>query len=295
MCFGGAIAFGLARGVMSTVRLVCTLVCRMRRRTQCDTFGVVRSTYTFCMEHTDHVLVVDDDPDIRQLLADHMHKQGWRVSKAAGATEMWSTLADSAVDVIVLDVMLHGIDGLQLLRTLRSSAHASVPVVMLTAMGDEVDRIIGLEMGADDYLAKPFAPRELLARLKSVLRRSRMLPPGQAQVRLRYAHFCNWTLDAAKRHLVHRNGTVTPLNGAEFALLTFLLEHPQQVVSRDQLLVQLAGRDADVFDRSIDLRISRLRRRLGDDGRDPSIVKTVRHEGYVLTQAVVWSATTSLT
>ncbi len=279
---------------------ICTFVYPIACLTNDDTFALQPCTYTFSMGNSDHVnadhvLVVDDDPEIRKLLADHMHRQGWRVSTVSGGTDMWSALAGSPVDVVVLDVMLHGVDGLQLLRALRSSPHASVPVVMLTAMGDEVDRIIGLEMGADDYLAKPFAPRELLARLKSVLRRARMLPPGQGHLRLRYAHFCDWTFDAVKRHLIHRNGTVTPLNGAEFALLAFLLDHPQQVVSRDQLLVQLAGRDADVFDRSIDLRISRLRRRLGDDARDPSIVKTVRHEGYVLAQAVVWSANTTVT
>jgi two-component system, OmpR family, response regulator len=274
--------------------MFCTFMYPMPIWTKCDTFAPDHATYNRAMGNANHVLVVDDDQEIRQLLAEHMHKQGWRVSTGAGAVDMWAVLASSPVDVIVLDVMLPGVDGLQLLRTLRNSAHAAVPVVMLTAMGEEIDRIIGLEMGADDYLAKPFAPRELVARLKSVLRRVHMLPPGQAQMRLRYAHFCDWTFDAAQRHLVHRDGTMTPLNGAEFALLAFLLEHPQQVVSRDQLLVQLAGRDTDVFDRSIDLRVSRLRRRLRDDARDPCIVKTIRHEGYVLAQEVAWSAVQGL-
>jgi two-component system OmpR family response regulator len=238
----------------------------------------------------EHILVVDDDPDIRRLLADHMQRIGWRVSAVAGASGLWTELARAPVDLVVLDVMLPGTDGLQLLRELRASPHANTPVIMLTALGDEVDRIIGLEMGADDYLPKPFAARELMARMKSVLRRTRMLPPGQAPARLRYAHFGDWTLDAAQRHLVFRDGTLTPLNGAEYALLLFLLEHAQQVVTRDQLLVQLVGREADVFDRSIDLRVSRLRRRLCDDAREPFIVKTVRHEGYVLAQPVRWSA-----
>lgn len=242
------------------------------------------------MNDCEHILVVDDDPDIRRLLADQFQRVGWRASTADGAHAMWSALAQSPVDLIVLDILLPGTDGLDLLRQLRAGPHAATPVVMLTALGDEVDRIIGLEFGADDYMAKPFAPRELVARLRSVLRRTRMLPPGQTVARLRYAHFGDWTFDGAQRHLQHRDGSVTPLNGAECALLMFLLEHPQQVVSRDQLLVQLAHRDADVFDRSIDLRVSRLRRRLRDDARDPAIVKTVRNEGYVLAQPVLWSA-----
>ncbi len=242
------------------------------------------------MKGPEHILVVDDDAEIRQLLAQHFERVGWRASTAAGARELWAVLAQSPVDLVVLDVMLPGTDGLQLLAQLRQGPHAAVPVVMLTALGDDVDRIIGLEAGADDYLPKPFAPRELVARIRAVLRRVHMLPPGQAQARLRYAHFGCWTLDTVQRHLLHRDGTVTPLNAAEFALLLFLLQHPQQVVSRDQLLVQLAGRDAEAFDRSIDLRVSRLRRRLREDAREPACVKTVRHEGYVLAQPVVWSA-----
>lgn len=241
------------------------------------------------MDSPEHILVVDDDPEIRRLLAAHFERLGWRSSTAAGARELWATLAQSPVDFIVLDIMLPGIDGLKLLAQLREGPHAHIPVLMLTALGDDVDRIIGLEAGADDYLPKPFAPRELTARIRAVLRRVRMLPPGQRQARLRYAHFGDWTLDAAQRLLMHRDSTMTPLNAAEFGLLLFLLEHPQQVVSRDQLLVQLAGRDAEVFDRSIDLRVSRLRRRLREDAHEPVCVKTVRNEGYVLAQAVVWS------
>jgi len=242
---------------------------------------------------TEHVLVVDDDPAIRSLLAAHFERLGWRASTAADARQTWAILSQSPVDVVVLDVMLPGTDGLQILTQMRRGEHAATPVVMLTALGDDVDRIVGLEMGADDYLPKPFEPRELVARIRAVLRRARMLPPGQASARLRYAHFGDWTLDAAQRNLVHRDGTITPLNHAEFALLLFLLEHPQQVVSRDQLLVHLAGREADAFDRVIDLRVSRLRKRLRDDARDPAIVRTVRHEGYLLSQVVSWSASGS--
>lgn len=247
--------------------------------------------YTGTVNDTDHILVVDDDPEIRDLLAQQMERQGLRVSTAARDREMWAVLAQSPVDLIVLDVMLPGTDGVALLRELRQGPQACTPVVMLTAMADDVDRIIGLEMGADDYVPKPFTPRELVARIRAVLRRARMLPPGQHMARLRYAHFGDWTLDTVERNLVRQgSGAVTPLNGAEFGLLSFLLEHPLQTVTRDQLLVQLAGRDAEVFDRSIDLRVSRLRKRLGDDAREPSYVKTVRHEGYVLARDVRWSA-----
>ncbi|MBK1615267.1 DNA-binding response regulator [Rubrivivax gelatinosus] len=242
------------------------------------------------MSPPDHILVVDDDPEIRRLLAQQLERQGLRVSTAAQDREFWAVLAQSPVDLVVLDVMLPGTDGVALLQALRRGPHAAVPVIMLTALADDVDRVIGLEMGADDYVPKPFTPRELLARIRAVLRRVRMLPPGQAAQRLRYAHFGDWTLDLAERSLVHAGGTVTPLNGAEFGLLAFLLDHAQQVVTRDQLLVQLAGRDAEVFDRSIDLRVSRLRKRLGDDVREPGYVKTVRHEGYVLAREVLWSA-----
>ena len=242
----------------------------------------------------DHILVVDDDPEIRNLLATQLERQGWRVSMAARDRDFWAVLASTPVDLIVLDVMLPGTDGIALLQALRRGPQACIPVVMLTALADDVDRIIGLEMGADDYLPKPFTPRELIARIRAVLRRTRMLPPGQTTARLRYAHFGEWTLDAAERNLIHRSGTVTPLNGAEFSLLSFLIEHAQQVITRDQLLVQLAGRDAEVFDRSIDLRVSRLRKRLGDEAKEPSYVKTVRQEGYVFARDVTWSATPAL-
>ena len=235
------------------------------------------------------ILVVDDDLRLRQLLERYLSDQGFTVKAVPDAQGMDRALERELYDLIVLDLMLPGEDGLAICRRLRGATNP-VAIIMLTAKGDEVDRIVGLEIGADDYLPKPFAARELMARMKSVLRRTRMLPPGQAPARLRYAHFGDWTLDAAQRHLVFRDGTLTPLNGAEYALLLFLLEHAQQVVTRDQLLVQLVGREADVFDRSIDLRVSRLRRRLCDDAREPFIVKTVRHEGYVLAQPVCWSA-----
>ena len=240
------------------------------------------------MSRCDHVLIVDDDPDIRSLLADYLAKQELQVSCAADGRQMRATLARAPVDAIVLDLMLPGEDGLTLFRALRDDpASAQIPVLMLTARADDVDRIIGLELGADDYLAKPFVPRELLARIRAVLRRARMLPPGTARAEtLRYLAFGDWVLDTVERHLIARGGTVTLLQAAEYTLLRFLLDHPQRVVTRDQLLIGIAGREAEAYDRSIDLRVSRLRRRLGDDAREPAYVKTVRNEGYVFSKLV---------
>lgn len=237
--------------------------------------------------HQDHILVVDDDVQIRTLLAGHLVKHEFRVSCAANGREMRAVLQQSPVDLIVLDLLLPGEDGLTLFRGLRASDHCAVPVVMLTALSDDVDRIIGLELGADDYVTKPFAPRELIARIRSVLRRARMLPPGQARLDiLRYASFGDWTLDSVERLLIHRSGTVSVLNVAEYSLLVFLLDRPQQVVTRDQLLIHMSGRDADVFNRSIDLRVSRLRKQLSDDAREGEYIKTLRSEGYVFCKGV---------
>ena len=241
------------------------------------------------MEPSDHIAVVDDDPAIRELLAEQLERQGFRVSALPSGAALRALLAQSPVDLIVLDVMMPAEDGLAVMKALRASANAAIPVLLLTALGDDVDRIIGLEMGADDYMPKPFTPRELVARIRAVLRRARMLPPGQAPAqRQRYAHFGDWRLDCVERLLIGTDGRAVPLNGAEFSLLRFLLDHPQRIVSRDQLLVNLAGRDADVFDRSIDLRVSRLRKRLGDDAREPQHIKTIRNEGYVLAKEVRW-------
>ncbi|MFO6420494.1 response regulator [Hylemonella sp. W303a] len=240
------------------------------------------------MERNDRILVVDDDPDIRGLLAEYLGGQGLRADCAAEGRQMRAALRAGPVDLVVLDLMLPGEDGLSLLRWLRDSEWAHLPVLMLTARGDNVDRIIGLEMGADDYIPKPFEPRELVARIRAVLRRTRALPSsaGSSEDDAPCLTFGSWRLDTVARHLVDARGAVTPLSGAEYALLRFLLRHPQRIVSRDQLLAQLAGRDAEVYDRSIDLRVSRLRRRLGDDAREPAYIKTVRNEGYVFCMAV---------
>ncbi len=238
--------------------------------------------------HTDHILVVDDDRDIRQMVGDYLLRNGLRVSLAADGREMKATLDTSDIDLVVLDVMMPGEDGLSLCRNLRAGRHRAVPVLLLTARDDETDRIIGLEMGADDYLTKPFSSRELLARINAVLRRTRMLPPNlQVSEASRLIGFGDWRLDTTARHLLDSADTAYPLSGAEFRLLRVFIDHPQQVLSRDQLLNLTQGRDADVFDRSIDLLVSRLRQRLGDGAREQTYIKTVRSEGYVFSQPVV--------
>ncbi|UZJ58882.1 response regulator [Pseudomonas sp. KU26590] len=239
------------------------------------------------MEHVDHILIVDDDREIRELVGNYLKKNGLRTTVVADGRQMRSFLESTPVDLIVLDIMMPGDDGLQLCRELRTGKHKTTPVLMLTARSDETDRIIGLEMGADDYLVKPFAARELLARINAVLRRTRMLPPNLIVTEAgRLLAFGKWKLDTTARHLLDAQGTVVTLSGAEYRLLRTLLDHPQRVLSRDQLLNLTQGRDADLFDRSIDLLVSRLRQRLADDARDPAYIKTVRNEGYVFTYAV---------
>ncbi|MDM0038021.1 response regulator [Variovorax sp. J22G21] len=234
------------------------------------------------METPDHVLIVDDDRQILGLLRQYLEEGGFRVSTAGNATQMRAALANGPVDLIVLDLMLPGEDGLSLCRDLRARGETPIPILMLTARSEEADRILGLEMGADDYLAKPFATRELLARIRAVLRRTRMLPPNLRPAQpARELLFGDWRLDTTARHLVDGQGTLVPLTGAEYRLLLVLLERPQCVLHRDQLLSLTQGRDADAFDRSIDLLVSRLRRRLRDDSREPRYIKTVRAEGYV--------------
>ena len=234
------------------------------------------------MEHIDHILVVDDDREIRELVSSYLKKNGLRTSVAADGRQMRSFLDGNTVDLIVLDVMMPGDDGLVLCRELRAGKHKATPVLMLTARDDEMDRIIGLEMGADDYLSKPFAARELLARIKAILRRTRMLPPNlQISEAGQLLTFGDWRLDTVGRHLLDREGTTVALSGAEYRLLRVFIDHPQRVLNRDQLLNLTQGRDAELFVRSIDLLVSRVRQRLGDDAREPIYIKTVRAEGYV--------------
>lgn len=239
------------------------------------------------MEQVDHILIVDDDHDIRELLSIYLQKNGYKVSAAANGKQMRAALELGAVDLIVLDLMMPQEDGLTLCRELRASADRNIPILMLTALSEETDRIVGLEMGADDYLSKPFASRELLARVRAVLRRTRMLPPNmRASAAPPLLAFGDWKLDTLARHLLDANGTLVPLSGAEYRLLQVLVEHPNRVLSRDQLLNLTQGRDAEIFERSIDLLISRLRQHLQDDAREPRYIKTLRSEGYVFACAV---------
>lgn len=236
------------------------------------------------MENPTQILIVDDDRDIRTLLADYLDGNGFRTFTASNGAEMRKMLDTARIDLVVLDLTLPGEDGLTLCRNLR--AQSSLPVIMLTARGEPLDRILGLEMGADDYIAKPFEPRELFARIRSVLRRTNALPPNMALSEAHSMLFDTWRLDLMARHLVMEDGTVVALSGAEFRLLKVFLEHPNRVLNRDQLLELTRGRDADPFDRSVDIQISRLRQKLGDDARTPRIIKTVRNEGYVLSATV---------
>lgn len=227
----------------------------------------------------DHILVVDDDSEIRRLLQAYLERNGLRVTAVGDGNGMWQTLEQARVDLVVLDLMLPGMDGLELCRTLR--ARSRIPVIMLTARGDEMDRVLGLEMGADDYLAKPFSARELLARIKVVLRRVRDLPLAPVEGPPAQLTFSGWTLDTRTQNLTSPDGVVVALSHAEYQLLQVLVTHPNRVLSRDQLLDLTQGREAGPFDRSIDVLIGRLRRRLGDDAREPALVKTVRGRGYL--------------
>ncbi len=231
------------------------------------------------MNTPDHILVVDDDTEIRSLLHEYLQKQGYRVTAVADGRGLRTAVETSHPDLIILDLMLPGEDGLTLCRDLR--ARSEVPVIMLTARGDETDRIVGLEMGADDYVAKPFSPRELLARIKSVLRRARALPDNLKHEESGVFRFAGWALDAGTRNLTSPQGVVVALSGTDFRLLKIFVDHPNRVLTRDQLIDLMLSRDAGPYDRAIDVQVSRLRQRLGEDAKEPAIIKTVRGQGYV--------------
>ena len=230
------------------------------------------------MERSPLILIVDDDLEIRDLLGEYLVRQGLRTAAVGDGVAMWRELERQAIDLVVLDIMLPGDDGLELCRQLR--ARSALPVIMLTARGDATDRIVGLELGADDYLAKPFDPRELLARIRATLRRSsgRLSREEVVGTRLRFA---GWTLDRQRRELRDPEGTLVPLSGGEYRLLEIFLERPNRALGREMLLDLLQGREATPFDRSVDVQVSRLRRRLRDDPRDAQLIKTVRHAGYL--------------
>ena len=236
---------------------------------------------------SDHIVIVDDDREIREMLAAYLEKNGLKATAVGSGRQLRAVLAETNVDLVVLDLMMPGEDGLAVTRDLRGGKHRNLPILMLTARAEESDRILGLEMGADDYLVKPFAARELLARINAVLRRARMLPPNlQVTEAATLLAFGEWRLDTTARHLLDETDTVVALSGAEYRLLRVFLDHPQRVLNRDQLLNLTQGRDADQFDRSIDLLISRLRQRLRDDAREPRYIKTLRSEGYVFSATV---------
>ncbi|MFM4823018.1 response regulator [Aeromonas hydrophila] len=226
-----------------------------------------------------HILVVDDHSEIRDLLKRFLEQHGLRVSCARDGKEMKWLLEEREFDLLVLDLMMPGEDGLTLCRELR--AKSSLPIIMLTAMGEETDRIIGLEMGADDYLAKPFNPRELLARIKAVMRRTQVEPQPAAETLTRDLRFDRWLLDINRRELVDEEGVGLSLSTAEFDLLRVFLERPQRVLSRDQLLDLARGREAVAFDRAIDTLVSRLRRKLERDPKNPELIKTIWGGGYL--------------
>jgi two-component system OmpR family response regulator len=237
------------------------------------------------MSERPHVLIVDDDREIRGLLAQYLEKHDFRTTAVADGKEMRRVLDRTHTDLLVLDLMLPGEDGLTLCRELRS--RSQLPIIMLTARGEEVDRIVGLELGADDYVAKPFNPRELLGRIKAVLRRAAHAPRDPSPETVRGFSFGGWRLDTVTRTLKNSDGREVALSGAEYRLLAVLLGAGNRVLTRAQLTELLRGRDADPFDRSIDVRVSRLRQILGDDARAPQIIKTVYGEGYVIGISVV--------
>ncbi|MBP0604546.1 response regulator [Aeromonas sanarellii] len=226
-----------------------------------------------------HILVVDDHSEIRDLLKRFLEQHGMRVSCARDGKEMKRLLDEREFDLLVLDLMMPGEDGLTLCRELRVKSR--LPIIMLTAMGEETDRIIGLEMGADDYLSKPFNPRELLARIKAVMRRTQAESLPVPEALTRDLRFDRWLLDVNRRELVDEEGVGMSLSTAEFDLLKVFLERPQRVLSRDQLLDLARGREAVAFDRAIDTLVSRLRRKLERDPKNPELIKTIWGGGYL--------------
>ncbi|KIL99071.1 MAG: response regulator [Magnetospirillum sp.] len=240
-----------------------------------------------------HVLIVDDDPEICALLTQFLTGQGYTVATAGDGDTMRQALVNEAADLVILDLMLPGEDGLSLCRHLRATT--SLPIIMLTAMGSETDRVVGLEMGADDYLAKPFSTRELLARIRAVLRRAGQMmqsaprEPTPADEPVEILEFSGWHLDVSRRRLTSPDGVLAEITSGEFDLLLAFLRHPHQVLSRDQLLDLARGRVSGPFDRTIDVQVGRLRRKMETDPKTPELFKTVRGGGYVLTVDVKYS------
>jgi two-component system OmpR family response regulator len=240
------------------------------------------------MSSEPHILVVDDDQELRSLLSRFLGKHGLRVNTAADGEEMKRILGLTKVDLVVLDRVMPGEDGLALCRELREASR--IPVILLTLLGSDTDRILGLEMGADDYVQKPFNPQELLARIRAVLRRANELPMQNVLQKASVLRFDGWTLDCIRRRLESPAGVSVVLTDGEFDLLVAFAEHPQIVLSREQLLDLARGRSAVAFDRGIDMQITRLRRKIEADPQQPRLIKTIRNKGYAFTPGVTGSA-----
>jgi two-component system, OmpR family, response regulator len=236
------------------------------------------------MDSAAHVLFVEDDPEIRGLVADFLRQSGFRATVAQDGEEMDRVMTTDGVDLLILDIMLPKEDGLSLCRRVRASGN--LPVIMLTARGSEIDRVVGLEIGADDYLTKPFSSNELVARIRALLRRSQYAPL-KPRSRRSILTFADWRLDLVARRLHSRDGTRVPLTSGEFELLLAFCEHANRVLTRDQLLDYTHGKiPAAVVDRSIDIQVSRLRRKIEKDPKDPVLIQTVRSGGYVFAAEV---------
>ena len=231
-----------------------------------------------------HILVVDDHREIRDLVSRALVKDGFRATAVGDGKAMRRALADSNIDLILLDLMLPGEDGLSLCRAIR--IESDIPIIMLTAKGDEIDRVVGLELGADDYVPKPFGSRELIARIRAVLRRNAGRAAGHVEAKTKRYHFDRWTFDVDRRELVGDDAIATSLSTGEFDLLLALVEHPQRTLNRDQLLDLARGRAANAFDRSMDTQVSRLRRKIERDPANPEIIKTVWGGGYIFAPEV---------
>jgi two-component system OmpR family response regulator len=239
------------------------------------------------MKATGHILVVDDQKEICEVVQQYLSSEGYRVSVAYDGTGMRRVMGQNAIDLVILDLMLPGEDGLTLARQLREES--GVGIIILTGRGETVDRIIGLEMGADDYLPKPFHLRELLARVKSVLRRVQSRTGEPSQAARSHARFAGWSLDLSSRELTSPQGQEVRLTTGEFDLLAAFVNNPNQVLSRDRLLDLARNREAGPFDRTIDVQVGRLRRKLEEDPQNPSLIKTVRGSGYIFTPTVEMS------
>ncbi|MFM2475621.1 response regulator [Celerinatantimonas sp. MCCC 1A17872] len=234
------------------------------------------------MTRKKQILVVDDDQEILNLLEQYLSKSGFVVITAAEGEQMLKLLAGQEPDLIILDIMLPGDDGFTLCRKIRQDS--TVPIIMLTANSDEMDKVVGLELGADDYIAKPFSPRELLARIKALLRRSEVT--HQAQQPARFIRFNQWRLDTQTQSLIDSNGKPLELSGGDYRLLQLFLQHPNEILNRDMISDATRGREILPLERGIDVQISRLRQRLGDNSKSKRIIKTIRGSGYTLVAQV---------